>query len=100
LFDKENAMARLKKELKPPETVTQSGNVGCCQIEALVSVDARGQLVLPKDVRDKIGIKAGDKLAVISMMRNRETCCITLMKAEEFADTVKDMLGPIMRGIL
>jgi len=93
-------MARPKKELKPPETVTQSWNVGSCQIEALVSVDARGQLVLPKDVRDKIGIKAGDKLAVISMMRNREICCITLMKAEEFADTVKDMLGPIMRGIL
>ncbi|MDH5460211.1 MAG: AbrB/MazE/SpoVT family DNA-binding domain-containing protein, partial [Candidatus Bathyarchaeota archaeon] len=35
---------------------------GCCKLEALVRVDERGQIVLPKDLREKAGIKAGDKL--------------------------------------
>lgn len=93
-------MAESKREPKATETESRSLNVGCCQIDALVSVDARGQLVLPKDVRDKLGIKAGDKLAVISMMRDNEACCITLVKADEFANTVKNMLGPMMKDIL
>ncbi|HTY82329.1 MAG TPA: AbrB/MazE/SpoVT family DNA-binding domain-containing protein, partial [Dehalococcoidales bacterium] len=37
---------------------------GCCgntfQVEALVSVDERGQMVLPKETRDKANIHAGD----------------------------------------
>ncbi len=32
----------------------------------MTSVDERGQMVLPKDVRDKANIKPGDKLAVVS----------------------------------
>ncbi|UCF83511.1 MAG: AbrB/MazE/SpoVT family DNA-binding domain-containing protein [Desulfobacteraceae bacterium] len=72
---------------------------GCCKIDALVTVDGRGQLVLPKELREKAGIKAGDKLAVISLEREGEVCCITLMKADDFAGTVKAMLGPIMKDI-
>ncbi len=29
----------------------------CCQVEALVSIDERGQMVLPKDIRDKLGLR-------------------------------------------
>ncbi len=72
----------------------------CCKVEAVVSVDARGQIVLPKDVREKAGIKAGDKLAVIAFESNGEICCISLVKSDAFAETVKDMLGPMMSGIL
>jgi antitoxin PrlF len=100
LDDKENPMAKSRKDSKGPEGGSRSLNVGCCQIDALVTVDARGQLVLPKDLRDKLLIKAGDKLAVISMMRDNEICCITLVKADEFANTVKNMLGPMMKDIL
>ena len=45
---------------------------GCCKVESLISVDERGQMVLPKDLRDKAGIKPGDKLAVISMGTGRD----------------------------
>ena len=38
----------------------------CCQVEAVVSVDERGQMVLPKEVRARAGIKPGDKLALVS----------------------------------
>jgi AbrB family looped-hinge helix DNA binding protein len=75
-------------------------NVGCCKIDALVTIDGRGQLVLPKELREKAGINAGDKLAVISWEREGEVCCLTLMRADDFSGSVKTMLGPIMREVL
>jgi antitoxin PrlF len=72
----------------------------CCKIDAMVTVDARGQIVLPKDVRKKAGIKAGDKLALINHASEGKMCCMTLIKADEFADSIKTMLGPMMKEIL
>jgi antitoxin PrlF len=69
---------------------------GCCKVEALVSVDERGQMVLPKEARDKANIHAGDKLAVISWGKGEQVSCLTLIKAESLTDMVKDMLGPVM----
>ncbi|MEK6645721.1 MAG: HgcAB-associated protein [Candidatus Firestonebacteria bacterium] len=74
-------------------------NMSCCKVEALVSVDERGQMVLPKEVRDKANIKSGDKLAVASMGDNKKTCCICLIKVEELAGMVKNILGPVMEEI-
>ena len=37
-----------------------------CKIESLISVDERGQMVLPKELRTKAKIGAGDKLALTS----------------------------------
>ncbi len=73
---------------------------GCCDVEAVVSVDERGQMVLPKDIREKAGIKAGDKLAVVSMQNEGKFCCLSLIKIDSFRDMVKDMLGPAMEEIL
>jgi len=77
------------------------GGFGCCRIEAVVSVDDRGQLVLPKEIREKAGIKAGDKLAVIMHGPHGagEVCCVSLIKAEGLAESVKTMLGPMMKEI-
>jgi AbrB family looped-hinge helix DNA binding protein len=36
----------------------------CCRVESLISVDERGQMVLPKELREKANIRAGDKLAL------------------------------------
>ena len=69
----------------------------CCQIEAIVTIDRRGQIILPKEVRKKANISSGDKLAVISCGLEGKTYCISLVKAEEFADTVKNVLGPQLR---
>jgi antitoxin PrlF len=72
----------------------------CCKVEALVTIDSRGQLVLPKDVREKAEIEAGDKLAVIGFETDGKVCCISLVKAETFTETVKDTLGPMMTEIM
>jgi len=67
-----------------------------CKVEAVLSVDERGQMVLPKDVREKAGIKTGDKLALISWEKNGSVCCLALMKAENLSGMVKDVLGPLL----
>jgi AbrB family looped-hinge helix DNA binding protein len=63
----------------------------------MVGVDERGQMVLPKDVREKAGIRAGDKLAVVMWEREGEVCCLVLMKADKLDTTVRDILGPAPR---
>ncbi len=74
-------------------------DMGCCKVESLISVDERGQMVLPKEIRDKAKIRAGDKLAVVSWESNGKVCCISLIKSEDFGGMVKNMLGPMMREI-
>jgi len=86
-----------------PETRSASGFSGCspacCQIEAIVAVDEKGQMVLPKAVRDRAGIRAGDKLALIGWQKEGEICCLGLIKAESLAEMVKQVLGPLMKEI-
>lgn len=74
--------------------------IGCCKVESLISVDERGQMVLPKTTREKAGIRSGDKLAVVSWERGGKVCCLTLIKSENLAGMVKGMLGPIMLDVL
>jgi len=73
-----------------------SKRAGCCKVESLISVDERGQMVLPKEVRDKAGIRAGDKLALVSWEKEGRLCCFTLIKVDEFTDMVRDLLGPML----
>lgn len=72
------------------------GDLGCCQVDSVVTVDGRGQLVLPKETREKAGLKAGDKLAVVSWKKDGKVCCISLIKADGLAGMVKGFLGPMM----
>ncbi len=70
-----------------------------CRVESIISVDERGQMVLPKELRDRANIRAGDKMAVISWDREGEVCCIYLIKTERLAEGVKDFLGPMMKDM-
>ncbi|TDB37948.1 MAG: AbrB/MazE/SpoVT family DNA-binding domain-containing protein [Actinobacteria bacterium] len=75
--------------------------VECCSLEAVVTIDERGQFVLPKDLRVRAGIGAGDRLAVVSYRgEDGGICCITLLKAESMAGAVKSVIDPALRGIL
>ena len=74
-------------------------DISCCKVESVVNVDERGQMVLPKEIREKAGISAGDKLAVVTMEHDGKICCLSLIKVEEFEQMVKKMLGPIMKNI-
>jgi antitoxin PrlF len=90
----------VKSDLKSSCCTTEGKSTNCCRIESLASVDERGQMVLPKELRDRADIKAGDKLAVISWEKDGAVCCLTMIKAEYLAEKVKDFLGPVMGDIL
>ena len=69
------------------------------QVEAVVTVDERGQMVLPKDLRQRAGIAAGDKLALISWERDGEVCCLSLVKREALRDMLRGVLGPMVEEL-
>ena len=88
---------------KRPDETPASDDTQCnchqetgCRLEAVLAVDDRGQMVLPKDVRERADIKPGDKLALISWGKDGNICCLALMKAENISGMVKDVLGPLM----
>jgi len=87
----------VKKPVKTACCDSASGQMSCCKVEALISVDERGQMVLPKEMRDKAGIHAGDKLALASWEKEGKVCCFILIKAGEFGEMVKGLLGPLMK---
>ncbi len=93
-------MANMTKRTKLPVSGPFTKGASCCAVEALVTVDERGQMVLPKELRAKAGIKAGDKLAVTSWEKDGEVCCIALIKAGTLDSMVKGIMGPLMKDIL
>ena len=69
-------------------------------IEAVVSLDARGQILLPKEVREKAGLRPGDKLAVITHVHGEEVAYIMLIPARKLAESLRQFLGPLLRELL
>ena len=72
----------------------------CCKIEAVVTMDAKGQIVLPKDLRERAGLNSGDKLAIAALERDGALCCFVMVRAETLSGTVKNMLGTIFEEAL
>lgn len=71
--------------------------MSCCKVESIVSIDERGQMVLPKELRDKAKVRPGDKLAIMTLEKEGEICCFYLIKTDYLADQVKDFLGPMIK---
>jgi len=86
-----------KKNQKIPCRGPADEGRSSCKVESIISVDERGQMVLPKELRDKANIRAGDKLAIVTWDRGGEICCIYLIKTEYLAEQVKGFLGPMMK---
>ena len=84
-----------QKEAKA-STAPLPADMGCCRVESIVSVDERGQMVLPKEIRDKAGIGPGDKLAVVSIQQDGQVCCVCLVKTKGLDDMVRGLLGPLL----
>ena len=90
----------VKRPGKTSSSGPTCGKMSCCKVEALISIDERGQMVLPKEIRDKTDIRTGDKLALVGWEKDGKVCCFTLIKADEFGDMVKGLLGPMMKEVM
>ena len=78
------------------ESCCQSNEISSCSVESIVSIDERGQMVLPKEIRERAKIKPGDKLALLSLEKDGKVCCLSLIKVEELECMVKSRLGPVI----
>ena len=70
-------------------------NENCCggvKVQALVRVDDRGQMVLPKNVREKAEIHGGDKLALTTVEKDGKVCCILLTRSDDLIQGVQSAL--------
>jgi antitoxin PrlF len=83
-----------KKDACNPEDLPCG--ISACRVEAVITVDERGQMVLPKDVREKAGIKTGEKLALISWERDGSICCLALIRVDNLNRMVQGVLGPLI----
>jgi antitoxin PrlF len=92
-----NTMAQREK---PGSYCESTGkDQGWCTVESVVSIDERGQMVLPKEIREKLKLCPGDKLVVVSIEKDGKFCCLSLIKAQDFEAKVKDLLSPMMSDI-
>ena len=89
-------MARVPK--RKPGIAECDARESCCQIVAIVSVDARGQMVLPKELREQAGIAPGDKLAVTALRQGGRVVCLTLCKANDLGSKIEELLRPVFLG--
>ena len=85
-------MARSKKPACCKPAVDDSGGY---HVESIVTVDERGQMVLPKQIREKARIAPGDRLALVTWARGGRVCCISLIKVEELTEMVGGFLNSL-----
>ncbi len=55
----------------------------------LTTVGERGQIVIPKEVRDVVGVKAGDKFFIFA----HDDEIMAMIKPEKFNSLIKEMSG-------
>ena len=100
--DKAAALARTYgvtlDSLLKPETVDGVGTVPPAQkgknIWGTVTLGERGQLIIPKAARDKIGIKGGDRMVVAS-----DEVGIALIPAEFFERKMQEIMDRLSEKI-
>ncbi len=64
-------------------------------IDSVVTVDAKGQIVLPKSLRERAGFKPNDKIALLSLEGEGEICCVIMMNVEKLGEAVTETLKMI-----
>jgi antitoxin PrlF len=71
-------------------------NPAPCQVEAVLSIDSRGQIVIPKEVRKRANIDDGDKLALVSWMNRDEVCCLALIRTDNLSSEVPGVMHSLL----
>ena len=71
-------------------------NQAICQVEAVLSIDSRGQVVIPKEVRRRANIQDGDKLALVSWMSRDKICCLALIRTNNLSSEVSGVMHSLL----
>ncbi len=62
-------------------------------------MDIKGQIVLPKDLREKANFRPSDKIALVACEKQGEVCCIMMVKADRLVGAVTKTLGPLLKSV-
>jgi len=65
-----------------------------CRIEVVLTLDDRGQIVLPRHIREKSGMNTGDRHSLIGWESDNKVCCLGLIKAANLNAGVKGAISP------
>ena len=77
-----------------------SNRSDCLKVEAIVTLDSKGQIVLPKDMREQAKLKTGDKLALMICEKDDEACCIVMVKAEGLGEAMSKAISPALKQVV
>ena len=80
----------------PGQSSKSDSNPAICQVEAVLSIDGRGQIVIPKEVRRRANIQDGDKLALVSWMNRHEICCLALIRTDNLSSEVSGVVRSLI----
>jgi antitoxin PrlF len=80
--------------------MVMTGYTECLRVDAVVAMDSKGQIVLPKDVREKAKLKPGDKLAIVACQKEGEVCCLVMLKSEGLGEAVSKVLSPALKQVV
>ncbi|HEX2947197.1 MAG TPA: AbrB/MazE/SpoVT family DNA-binding domain-containing protein [Clostridia bacterium] len=65
-------------------------NRGSCCVEAIISMDDRGQIVIPKNIRDKLGLTSSEKLVLISWTKSNKVESVSIMRNDVFSEIINN----------
>jgi bifunctional DNA-binding transcriptional regulator/antitoxin component of YhaV-PrlF toxin-antitoxin module len=66
------------------------------KVEAILAIDARGQILIPKDVREQAQMNVGDKLALISHIYEEKICCLYLIPVNDLSTRTTELMHHIL----
>jgi len=66
------------------------------KVEAILAIDARGQILIPKDVREQAQMNVGDKLALISNNHEGKICCLYLIPVNDLSIRTTELMHHIL----
>ncbi len=70
--------------------------VECCKVTSVTKMGAKGQITLPEDITRELNLREGDKVSVITWLKNDKPCCVSLIKGEisieDYAEMVKESI--------
>jgi antitoxin PrlF len=63
---------------------------------AVTKIDERGQIVIPKEIRDSLGWNKNEKIAIITRKNaDGKACCVMLVHVDSFADSIKGFVNTL-----
>ena len=78
------------------EGVHMNGSNSNCKVEAVVTIDSKGQIVLPKKLRERVGFKQNEKIALVTFEKVGVISCVLMIKTEKISGAVTETLSTLL----